>query len=406
MLRGSLRLGSLAGIPVFVHWTFLILIAWVMVGPLTSGQPGAGAEAVRSAVYVLAVFGCVVLHELGHALAARRYGIRTRDITLLPIGGVASLERMPEKPIQELVVAVAGPLVNVVIAASLLPAVLVANGLLVFEEPGAVSGRGLVLHQHHFLAALAATNVFLVLFNMVPALPMDGGRVLRAVLAMMMDRARATAIAASIGQVVAVLFVLLGLVTGHLFLMLIGVFVFLGAGSEAQMERVRSVLDGLPVRVAMMTRFRVLRASQTLREAAAELLAGSQQDFLVVADDAPEHDGGGIVGVLTRNGLMRALAGGRLDEPVSVAMAPVGIVVGENEDLRQCLERTRIDGNADDGTLPAEGPVIAVVRPDSSLPSGTRLVGMVTPDNLMELVMLRQATSSARSPTRGVRGMA
>lgn len=400
MLRGSLRLGVLAGIPVFVHWTFLILIVWVMAGPLMSGQPGAAAAAVRSAAFVVAIFACVVLHELGHALAARRYGIVTRDITLLPIGGVASLERMPEKPMQELVVALAGPAVNVVIAAVLAPMVVLSDGFAGLGAPTDMAGTGPGLHHQHFLAALVVTNLYLVVFNLVPALPMDGGRVLRALLAMAMSRARATAVAAAIGQVTAVGFVLLGLVTGHVFLMLIGVFVFLGAGSEAQMERFRSSLQGLPVGAAMMTRFRVLRASQSLREAAAELLAGSQQDFLVLADDGDDRDAGSIVGVLTRGALVRALAAGRLDDPVSVAMLPPGATVNEGDDLRQSLERARCGGESADGLAAGECPVIAVVRADPSLRSGRRLVGMVTPDNLTELVMLREAVSGVATAPR------
>lgn len=400
MLRGSLRLGSLLGVPVFIHWTFLILIAWLMAGPLMSGTPDAMAQGLRTAGFIAAIFGCIVLHEMGHALAARRYGIATRDITLLPIGGVASLERMPEKPAQELVVALAGPAVNVMIAAIIIPAVLASEGAAAFTDAGSSAGGAgaVALHRTHFLAALGATNVFLVVFNMIPALPMDGGRVLRAILAMATDRVKATAIAAAVGQVLAVGFVLFGLFTGHVFLMLIGVFVFLGAGAEAQAEKVKSALDELPVRAAMMTRFRTLRASQTLRHAAEELLAGSQQDFPVLADDArADDDAASLVGVLTRTDLVRSMAAGKMDAPLSTIMREACATVGENDDLRSALERARASGQREGtpGQSSAECLVIAVVRPDPRDPASPRIVGLITPDNLTELVMLRAATRTS-----------
>jgi Zn-dependent protease len=405
MLRWSLRLGSLLGVPVYLHWTFLLLVAWLLAGPLMSGSPEAMTAALRTGGFVLAIFGCVVLHEMGHALAARRYGIATRDITLLPIGGVASLERMPEKPAQELVVALAGPAVNVLIAALIIPAVLATEGLAAFT---AGAGRGgaadaVALHRTHFLASLGVVNVFLVVFNMIPALPMDGGRVLRSILAMTLpppnNRAKATAAAAAVGQVIALGFVIWGLFTGHFLLMLVGAFVFLGAGAEAQAEQVKSALQGLRVRAAMLTRFRTLRASHTLRHAADELLAGSQQDFPVLADDAEsDDDAGALVGVLTRTDLVRAMAAGRADDPVSSVMHTSCATVGEDEDLRTGLDRARASAAPEAAAVGC--PVIAVVRPAPGhapdrihRPAG-RIVGLITPDNLTELVMLAGDRSS------------
>ncbi len=407
MLRWSMRLGSLFGIPIYVHWTFLILILWFMGGPILSGAPDAVAAGLRMTGFVLAIFGCVVLHELGHALAARRYGIPTRDITLLPIGGVARLERMPEKPSQELVVALAGPAVNVVIAAIIIPVVLAVEGAAAFTGPaGATNGNegdaaavAIALHRAHFFASLGIVNIFLVVFNMIPALPMDGGRVLRALLAMSTDRARATSIAAAIGQMVAVGFVLLGLFTGHILLMLIGVFVFLGAGAEAHAEQFRSALEGLTVRAAMVTRFRTLRASDTLRHAADELLAGSQQDFPILSDNARGNDdASALAGVLTRSDLMRAMAKGDLDSPISTVMRPPCVTVTEHEDLRSAIQRARASVAESESTSdPQTGcAVIAVVGthgPNSMGSNQPRIVGLITPENLTELVMLRAATA-------------
>jgi Zn-dependent protease len=405
VLRGSIKLGSLLGVPVYLHWTFLILIAWLVGAAALAGGPGAMAAGLRTGAFVLAVFGCIVLHEMGHALAARRYGIRTRDITLLPIGGVASLERMPEKPGQELVVALAGPAVNVVIAGVLLPLVLLTAGVDAFHVSGGDGEGGAGgLHRLHFLAALGATNVLLVVFNMIPALPMDGGRVLRALLAMAMDRAKATAIAATVGQIVAAGFVIFGLFSGQVLLMLVGLFVFFGAGAEASAERFRAALEGLRVEAAMITRFRTLRTTQTLREAAAELLAGSQQDFPVVDADAPDPlAAGALVGVLTRSRLVRAMAGGNLDATVGSVMVTPCATAREGEDLRRVLDRARTARGVDDGSSPdgeeARG-VIAVVR--GSGPEA-RIVGVVTQENVAELVMLREAADgvSRRVSTAG-----
>lgn len=210
-------LGTISGIRIRVHWSFLLLPMYIYFSSLLSGS--GMMAAIVSIIFVLAIFGCVLLHELGHALAARQFGIGTRDITLLPIGGVAALERMPRKPWQELWIAVAGPLVNVVIAATLF----IGIALSPLPTGGFVGG---------FLRQLALANVILVVFNMIPAFPMDGGRVLRSVLAMFVDYSDATAVAVTVGKVVAVGFGLLGLFSGNLMLLFVAAFVYLAAHSE------------------------------------------------------------------------------------------------------------------------------------------------------------------------------
>ncbi|QEF98294.1 Putative zinc metalloprotease Rip3 [Stieleria maiorica] len=221
-MKGSWHLGQLAGIDVRIHWTFLLLPIWIYYSSLAAGS---GAVAATVAVLlVFAIFGCVVLHELGHSLTARRFGIETHDITLLPIGGVASLQRIPRSPWQELAIAVAGPAVNVVIAMvlfALLP-ILAATALL---PVGAIA----------FLSKLAWVNVALVVFNMLPAFPMDGGRVLRSVLALGLPYRSATRAAAGVGQVIAILFALFGLFSGNLMLVILAGFVFLAGRGEAMM---------------------------------------------------------------------------------------------------------------------------------------------------------------------------
>jgi Zn-dependent protease len=229
-MRGAWQLGRVAGIVVQVHWTFLLLIAWVVL--MHSRAGGAVGDALRGVALTLAVFACVVLHEFGHALTARRYGIGTRDITLLPIGGVARLARMPDDPRQELLVAAAGPAVNVVLAGAF-AAVLELTG-------SHVPVTQVTLFGSRFLAQLMWINVALVVFNLLPAFPMDGGRVLRALLALRMPYLKATRWAATAGQTIAVALGFAGIMLPSPFLVLIALFVFSGARAEARLVELRS----------------------------------------------------------------------------------------------------------------------------------------------------------------------
>ena len=252
-MRWQWKLGTFAGIDVFVHATFLLLIGWI--GYSYWLQYGTIAKVVEGILFILALFLCVVLHEYGHALTARKYGVKTRDITLYPIGGVARLERMPDKPIEELWVALMGPAVNVVIAAILFVYLYLSRGSAPVTDLTVASGS--------FLVRLMAVNISLVVFNLIPAFPMDGGRVLRALLAMRMDYVRATQIAANIGQGLAFLLGLFGLFNNP-FLLFIAFFVWIGASQEASMVQVRNSISGIPVTHAMQTQFETLAPSDHL----------------------------------------------------------------------------------------------------------------------------------------------
>lgn len=367
MLPGSFSVAKIAGIPIRVHWSFFVLLLWIVASGARQGGTLAGG--LISAALILAVFFCVVLHELGHALVARRFGVRTRDITLLPIGGVAALERIPDKPAQELAIAVAGPLVNVAIAAVLVLGLGwrdTIQALLAFDRPG--------FHLGHFLARLAAFNVSLVLFNLIPAFPMDGGRVLRALLAARLGRTRATRAAAKIGQAFAVVMALVGLFAPKPMpmLILIALFVWIAAAAELRDVESRSALGGLQVGDGMQRRFQILGVDDTLQAAAEELLAGAQHDFPVTA-------GGGagepVLGVLTRPDLVKALARGGLASSVRDAMRPACAVVDESTPIEQVVAMMRESGCA----------LVPVARDG-------RLVGVVTPENIAELVAIRSAT--------------
>ncbi|MBI1356556.1 MAG: CBS domain-containing protein [Acidobacteria bacterium] len=301
-MKWSLKIGEVRGIGIYVHATFLLIVVWA--GFSGWSQTQTAAAVADNVAFILALFACIVLHELGHALTALRFGIRTKDITLLPIGGIARLERMPKEPLQELAVALGGPAVNVVIAA-VLGAILVATGS--WTEPSATA-----VMQIGFLERLAIVNGFLVLFNMLPAFPMDGGRALRALLATRMGALRATQTAASIGQVMALLFGFLGLFSNP-FLVLIALFVWMGAAQEAAMAQAEALFGNIPVGRAMVREFHVLAPQDRLAQAVQYSLAGSQHDFPVV-------EGSSVVGVLTQGELIKGLADGGSDSLVSEAM--------------------------------------------------------------------------------------
>ena len=366
-MRWSWQIARIAGIPVRVHATFGLLVAYFFFLYLAEGK--GVAYALRGSALILAVFACVVLHELGHALTAKRFGVRTRDITLLPIGGVARLERIPERPLHEILVALAGPAVNVVIAALL---------YLPFAAGWAHAPRGSAIDlETSFLVQLLGINIVLALFNLIPAFPMDGGRVLRALLATRLDYVRATRIAAAVGQGIAPLFALWGIQVGAPMLLLVAVFVFVGAGQESAAVQMRSAFAGVPVARAMIRDFRTLQAVDPLSRAVELLLEGHQQDFPVLG----ERPGEPPVGILTRSDLLTALAGGRTDRAVGEVARRCGTA-----HPREYLEDVflRMEGSG----CPAL-PVVA---------DGGTVVGMVTLENIGELAMVHAALRR-RPPT-------
>lgn len=279
----SFSIGYLFGSELRVHATFLLLLAWIGTAAWVSGGPDA---ALVNVAFVVALFACVVAHEFGHALTARRFGIRTPDITLLPIGGMARLERIPDDPGQEIRVAIAGPAVNLAIWAVL---------TLVLGTKGSTSALVEIDNAGHgFFERLAAVNLFLVLFNLIPAFPMDGGRVLRGVLATRLNRVRATQIAASAGQTIAFLFGFWGLMSGNPLLLLIAVFVFLAAMAESSDVTLHHLVRGHAARDAVITSFETLPSDASMDLAEASLLRTTQHEFPVLGSD------GRLQGFLTK----------------------------------------------------------------------------------------------------------
>lgn len=355
-MKWSTKIGTFAGISVYVHTTFFILVAWVGFAHWQLGH-SVGA-ALAGVAFILALFACVVLHEFGHALTAKRFGIKTRDITLLPIGGLARLERMPDDPRQELWVALAGPAVNVVIATALFVFLQATGTFAPLNTITLISGS--------FFERLMVVNVFLVGFNMLPAFPMDGGRVLRALLAIRMDYTRATQLAANIGQGMAFLFGMVGLFFNP-FLLFIALFVWIGAGQEAAMTQMKSALGGIPLERAMITDFRTLAPSDSLARAVELLLSGTQQDFPVV-------DGRTVVGVLTRGDLLTALARQEQRSPVAQVMRR-DFVLADALDMLDVVFQ-RMQGH--------ECHTIPVVRHG-------QLLGLLTMDNVGEFLSVQAA---------------
>jgi Zn-dependent protease/predicted transcriptional regulator len=363
-MRWSIKVARIAGTDVRIHITFLLFLAWI---GFSYYRMGGAAAAVPGVLFVLALFGCVLLHEFGHALAARSFGISTPDITLLPIGGVARLQRMPDKPWQELIVAIAGPLVNVVIAAVLILFLGHPPSLANIEQ---VESPGVAM-----LSKLASVNVMLVLFNLIPAFPMDGGRVLRSLLAMTLPYGRATQIAAWIGQALAFVFGFLGLFSNPL-LVFIALFIFLGAQQEAAMVQMKDLSMNLTVSEAMVTHLVRLPPDATLEDAVEALLRTSQHEFPVVdADDR-------VLGVLTRDGLIGALKHKGSTTVVSEVMQRDLPVVRADEPFDKAFHLMQ------QSAFPAL-PVVDRLG---------RLLGLITPENVGELMMVSTLLPKAGRP--------
>lgn len=367
----SITIARVGGTDVRIHVTFLLLLGWIW---FAYYQQGGTSTAWEGVIFIALLFLCVLLHEFGHVFAARRYGVQTRDVTLWPFGGIASLERMPDKPSEELVVAIAGPAVNVVIAA-----------ILVFILGARVDPQDLANIQDpaiSMVAKVAAANIFLVLFNLIPAFPMDGGRVLRALLAMRMTHAQATQWAAAIGQGFAVVFGILGILSGNFMLVLIAVFVFLAASGEASYAQLRAVTRGNLVADAMITKFETLGTGATVNDAIECLIRTTQKEFPVV-------DGAGhLRGVVTRDVMIKALKDLGPNAPVLEIMESDVPTVSARASLETAVK----------ALTELNKPVVGVLDPQS------RLVGLLTAENLGEMMLVQAARPQRgtvpRSPLR------
>ncbi len=366
-MKWSWRVGRIADVTVYLHATLLILIAWV--GYEYYAWRHQAGDVVEAVLFVACFFVIVLLHELGHALAARRYGIRTRDITLMPIGGLARMDALPDKPHQELIVALAGPAVNFLIA------------LLYWGTISPISELALTTDLSwgggHFFQKLAWANLAMGVFNLVPAFPMDGGRVLRSILAMRLGANRATRLAVDIGQALAFAFGAVGLYAMNPLWVFIALFVFVGADQELELVKMRSVLSGVPIKRVMITDLRTLAPHDRLDRAIDHTLAGFHQDFPVLEGDR-------VVGILTRRGLLTALT--RQGQNATVD----DVMQREFQTARPAEEADAVFGRLQTSDC-------------RSLPvlDHNRLVGMVTAENLGEFLMIQSALKGKRKAAQG-----
>lgn len=362
-MRWSFSIGTVKGTAVRVHWTFVIFLAWIVFAAYGASGP---AAALSSGLFFVLLFGSVLLHEFGHIFTARRFGVRTPDVVLLPIGGVSRMERIPENPRQELLIALAGPAVNLVI-----------GGLLVLALGGLPQNPDMNMTNlgKHLWAHLAFTNFALALFNLLPAFPMDGGRALRALLASRLGYARGTRAAAVTGQVFAVGLGLLGLASGNFILTLIALFVWFAAGAESGMAQLRAASVGASVADVMITKFETLAADAPVDDAAQALIHSSQRKFLVTSQD------GRVEGVVTRDLIAAALRDGRADVTVGEIMKPDVPAVSPRHTADHAI-----------GLLQSGAPAVAVID------QAGKLVGMLTLENVLELLLMTRIRSRVRRP--------
>lgn len=363
-MSASLKVGRFAGIKVQIHWTFWLL--FLFVGFMVFANEGSISELIWNFIFVFALFFCVVLHEFGHSLTARKFGIGTRSITLLPIGGLASLEEMPENPLEEFYIAIAGPLVNVVIALLLFPFASVES--YIGQDPEVVQQQLSAINAGNFLFYLFFVNVALVLFNMLPAFPMDGGRIFRALLSMKYGRIKATKMASGLGKFMALLFFLFGLFYS-IILTVIAVFIWFGAHSENIMIQQLSLLEGNDVRDAMITEFSILRPDAPLSAAIEKILATTERNFIVATDDT-------IHGILYMEDLSNALK-----------------EKGKEAEIRDVMNPNFVTLNANDSLTVGYRKLARGSKNFYPVTENERIVGVLDMDNINEFLTFRASTN-------------
>lgn len=371
MSRFTLRIATVSGIPIYLHWSFWLLIAWVVLSGLFSEH-----ASIDFILWRLLLMGglviSVILHELGHAFAAKAFGIPTRDITMYPFGGVASVARIPDKPLQELIVALAGPLVNILLIGVLNIATwLLGQPVEWSADTFMYHGRGMP-PLHVWLLSLSFMNGILALFNLLPAFPMDGGRVLRALLATKLPYVKATQIAAIVGQAFAVLFILVG-IYGNPFLILIGFFVFVAAAQERQHAEERTAMKGLTVADALLREIPVLTVNQTLGDAIRLLLDSQARSFLIV------DPWGAPVGSLSREQIIAALHQGHSRETsLTQVMDTDLLIVPPTMPLHEAFQYLN----------ERHKPFLVVMEMG-------RLMGIIDAENIAEYLLIQQAERRA-----------
>ena len=383
-MGNSLKIARIWGVDIQVHWSF-ILILFYGAFLFSRNASNLAVGAIYGVVVILLLFVCVVLHEFGHAIMAKYFGVNVPHITLLPIGGVAQLERMPRKPMQEFLIAIAGPAVNFALAAVLLPAALLVVSMsmrtgTMWALISALMRTAQSMSVGGLLLTLAGTNLLLGIFNLLPAFPMDGGRILRALLALRLRYVAATRIAVLIGRGMAILFAIWGISGGGIFLLLVAFFVYVGGRGELEAVQSRYVLKDFSARQAVNKDAHVLYTSEPISRAVDYIMTTYQGDF-------PVHDlGNNLVGVLTRPRLVATLRGQGQDGRIVDVMIP----------------RARVPVTSGDTTLAdvweqmlEAGSRVIIVQDQN------QFLGLITLDDISELIQVMGAAKEREDTIAG-----
>lgn len=360
-MKWSFSFVRVFGIDIKIHATFVLIL---LLGAIQWGGSSGMAGAVFGILLMMLLFLCVILHELGHSLVAKVFGLPVQEILLLPIGGVAQLEKNPQKPLHELLISIAGPLVNLAIAALLIALAGVSGAFESLNPRGLVSGQPSAPSGATMLAWLIAANVSLAVFNLIPAFPMDGGRVLRAILWYLMGFSKATRVASLAGQLIAMGLGIWSMVNGHLLLTLIAIFIFLGAGQEWAAERARAVLTTLRVGDAYNKHALTLSPGDRVSTVVHLLLTSYQPDFAVM-------QGGTLVGVVSRAHVLKALMSDTEDQYVTAIM---------DRDIPSFQGSSQLDG--------VNNEMSAKAKQVGAIYDGERFLGLVSQDDIKEALLV------------------
>jgi len=371
-MRGSYKILTIRGISIDIHWTFLLLVGWVI---LVNTSAGNNVEQISwSLIFLLAVFACIALHELGHALVAARFGIQAKQIVLLPIGGIASIEKFPDNPRQELAISVAGPLVNIIIAGLL--RLLIPNYYFAENQ-----SHMTIMHGHDLIYNLCIVNITLAVFNLIPAFPMDGGRILRALLGFKMNYIQATTIAATVGKVIAILFIAAGIVLINPILPAIGIFIIFSAGAEEYYLRLKSLVKGIKLNEVLMHDFNSMQANMPVQEASNVLNSNHSKFFILMEGAAP-------VGTINRMEIIKAIADMKYNTPLKNLVREKLEYLNGDKEIDTVLEK--LAGN-DERIFPVM--------------DNNQIIGVVNLNHIIEYLLLNRVNTKEYPRIRSLAGL-
>jgi len=364
-MKGAIKIGKIAGIDIYLHWTFSILIAYITFIHYKEGQ---NLQQISWAIFfIVCVFVTVILHELGHAITAKKFKINTKDIIILPIGGLARFETIPEKPKEEFIVSFAGPAVNMLIA-------LISSFFIPLNDINSLKMQlTSSVNGSNFMLNFFIVNVWLALFNLIPAFPMDGGRVLRAALSLFLNRRLATNIAARIGQALAVMFIIGGFFVNP-FLVLIGFYIFLGAQAEEEYIFTNSILQKYKVKDAIMNSVQRLNSNDTIKSAIQLLFNSTDDNFLIYENDR-------YVGIITREEIINSLSSHAENEEIQNIMTKNIVFLDADEPLDNAYKQLQI-------RQPNVMPVL----------ENNNLIGTLTVKNILDFLLIKDAEENRIKP--------